>query len=113
MYIIKFCIKRNIVILLLVCMKEKLLNDTEKETIYDIVMSLKRKTPKQKARFNMYYGLDPDAKECISVSKMAKYYECKESSIRGSIQAIVFALFYIPEDKILLLKKIIEDKIGN
>ena len=38
-------------------MKKNLLNDYEKEIVYNIVMTLKGRTQKQKARFNMYYSL--------------------------------------------------------
>ncbi len=95
------------------CLKEGLLNDTEKEIVYDIIMSLKNKTQKQKTRFCMYYSLGPNSKEHNSMSKIAKFYECSESAIRGSICAISYSLFRIPEDKILLFKKIVGDKIGD
>ena len=48
----------------------------------------------------------------IPMSKIAKFYECSESAVRGSIYSISFALYHISEDKILLLKKIVGDKIG-
>lgn len=113
MYIIKLEERRNIVTQLLNCMKQDLLNDAEKEIVYDIVMNLKGKTQKQKARFNMYYSLGPNAKEHNTMSKIAKFYEVSESAIRGSIYTISYTLFRIPEDKILLLKKIVGDKIGD
>ena len=108
----KFEEKRNTITILLNCVKKNLLGDSEKEIVYDIVMSLKGKTQKQKARFCMYYSLGPNAKEKNSMSKIATFYECSESSVRSSINTINLALYHISEDKILLLKKIVGDKIG-
>ena len=113
MYIIELDERKNIIAQLLNCLKQNLLNDAEKEIVYNIVMNLKGKTQKQKARFNMYYSLDPNTKDYNTMSKIAKFYECSESAIRGSIYRISYTLFRIPEDKILLLKKIVGDKIGN
>ena len=58
----------------------------------------------------MYYSLGPNAREKNSMSKIANYYECKESSIRKSISSIKCALYYIPEKELLLIKKLLEDK---
>lgn len=93
-------------------MKKNLLSDYEKEIVYNIVMTLKGRTQKQKARFNMYYSLGPNANEKNSMSKIAKFYECSESVIKGSISAINSSLYKIPDSKILLLQKIIGDKNG-
>lgn len=95
MYLVNFEEKNNIVTLLLKCLKKGLLSDFEKEIVYDIVMSLKGKTEKQKARFNMYYSLGPNSKEKNSMSKIAKFYECSESAVRGSINLISLALCHI------------------
>lgn len=113
MYIIKLEEKRNIVMKLLKCLKMNLLNDDEKEIVYNIVMNLKGKTEKQKTRFNMYYSLGPNSKEHNPISKIANFYDCSESAIRDSIRTISFALYRISEDNILLLKKMVGDKIGD
>ena len=104
--------KREIVTILLNCLKKDLLNDSEKEIVYNIVMGLKGKTEKQKARFCMYYSLGPNSKEKNTMSKIAKFYQCTDSAVRNSINMITFALCRVSEDKMLLLKKIVGDKTG-
>lgn len=91
-------------------MKDKLLNESEKDCVYDIVKRLKGKTELQKTRFYMYYSLGPNVNEKNSMSKIARYYGCSDSAIRDSIQSIGHALYRISDNEMMILKKIVGGK---
>ena len=109
--IIIFEERKIIIKKLLKYLKNELLDNEQKEIIYEIVMNLK-KGSKQKNRFNMFYGLYPNGMERSSILKIASYYKCRKETIRESIYNIEGALYHITEKEILQIKKVLEDIDG-
>lgn len=85
-------------------LKLDLMNDADKEFIYNIVKSLPRGTDIQKTRFYMYYRIGPNINEKNTQIKIAKYYECSKTAVRTSIYTIHKILFRIPEEQMLIMK---------
>ena len=109
--IIIFEERKIIIKKLLKYLKDGLLDNEQKEIIYEIVMNLK-KGSKQKSRFNMFYGLCPKDMKRKSISQIASFYKCREDTIRESIYRVEGALYHITEKEILQIKNILEDTNG-
>lgn len=90
-------------------LKHNKLNQDDKETMYKIVMSISNKTDKQKDRFTKFYNLQPSQKEHYTLSAIAQQYSCSISAINCSIIAIRAALIRLPENEIMVLKKIADE----
>lgn len=96
--------RRSVIEDFLKLLKLDLINDDDKEFIYNIVKSLPRGTDIQKTRFYMYYGIGPNINEKNTQINIAKYYECSKTAVRNSIYNIHKILFRIPEEQILIMK---------
>lgn len=97
----------NIVNKILKYLKLDILNDEQKQTIYDIVMSI-RKTDLQKRRFNMVYNLGPNLREHNTYKKVANFYECSVGAIRSSVMSVVVGLYHLPDEKFSVLENILK-----
>lgn len=89
-------------------LKANKLNDMQKKTVYNIIMSLENKTEKQKIRFVMYYNLDTSQTKKNSLSSIGEYFKCSASAIRFSIVAVRGALIRLNDDRIIALKEVLE-----
>lgn len=97
----------NVVNKILKYLKLDILNDKQKQTIYDIVMSI-GKTDLQKRRFNMVYNLGPNLREHNTYKKVASYYECSVGAIRSSVMSVVVGLYHLPDEKFSVLENILK-----
>lgn len=88
--------------------KANKLNNSQKQIICDIIMSLKNKTENQKIRFIMYYNLEPSQLQKYSLSSIGRYFKCSASAIRFSVVAIKNALVNLDDERCEVLKKILE-----
>ena len=61
-------------------LKLDILNDEEKQVIYELAKSTK-KTDLQKKRFYMVYNVGPNAKEHNTYKKVASFYESSTGAI--------------------------------
>ena len=86
-------------------LKLDLLNDEEKQVIYEIA-KVTKKTDLQKRRFYMVYNVGPNAKEHNTYKKVASFYECSTGAIRSSVMNVVVALYHLPDDKFSVLRNI-------
>lgn len=89
-------------------MKLNKMSDAHKNIIYDIVINLNR-TPIQKERFIMFYGLGPYLGNRHTLSNIAKKYKCTYSSIRCSVEAMNVSLFRMSDDVFQTLIKMLEE----
>lgn len=101
--------KRETAFKIMEILKAGNLNDYQKKQIYDIVMSLGSKTIKQKDRFVKLYNLDPTKNQKYTKASLAREYQCTSSAITSSIISVQGSLFRIPDDKVLILQKIIKE----
>lgn len=90
----------------------KKLTESEKKYVYELVKGMRKGTDLQKRRFYMYYSLGPNAQETNTMPKIAKFYECTASAIRGSIKTVQRILLGISDDEMLKLKNIVASKIN-
>lgn len=97
----------NVVNKILKYLKLDILNDEQKQTIYDIVMSI-RKTDLQKRRFNMVYNLGPNLREHNTYKKVASFYNCSVGAIRSSVTSVVVELYHVPNEKFSVLENILK-----
>ena len=72
-------------------LKLDILNDEEKQAIYNIVMSTK-KTDLQKRRYK----------------KVASFYDCSVGAVRTSTMSIVAGLYHLPDEKFSVLENILK-----
>ena len=88
-------------------LKLDLLNDEEKQVIYELAKATK-KTDLQKRRFYMVYNVGPNAKEHNTYKKVASFYECSTGAIRSSVTNVVVALYHLPDDQFSVLENILK-----
>lgn len=100
---------RNFVWEVLRLMEENKLTNIQKESIYEIVKKLDKRTDLQKERFYMYFGLGPYKEKRSTIKEIAKAHKVTTTSINGAISAIYFALDNISEDELLVMEKILKD----
>ena len=98
-------IRMNTVNKILKFLKLDILNDEEKEAIYELAKSTK-KTDLQKKRFYMVYNIGPNAKEHNTYKNVASFYECSTGAIRSSVTTVVVALYHLKDDKFGILENI-------
>lgn len=84
-----------------------ILNDNEKQVIYEIAMNT-RKTDLQKRRFTMIYNLGPNKNEHNTYKKIASFYDCSIGAIRSSVMMVVVGLYHIKDDKFSILENILK-----
>lgn len=100
-------IRMNTVNKILKFLKLDILNDEEKQIIYELAKSTK-KTDLQKKRFYMVYNVGPNAKEHNTYKKVASFYECSTGAIRNSVMSVVVALYHLKDDKFSVLENILK-----
>ena len=88
-------------------LKLDILNDEEKQVIYELAKSTK-KTDLQKKRFYMVYNVGPNGKEHNTYKKVASFYECSTGAIRNSVMSVVVALYHLKDDKFSVLENILK-----
>lgn len=88
-------------------LKLDILNDEEKQVIYELAKSTK-KTDLQKKRFYMVYNVEPNLKEHNTYKKVASFYECSTGAIRNSVMSVVVALYHLKDDKFSILENILK-----
>lgn len=88
-------------------LKLDVLNDEEKQTIYELARATKR-TDLQKRRFYMVYNVGPNAKEHNTYKKVASFYNCSTGAIRSSVITVVVALYHLPDEKFIYLENILK-----
>lgn len=88
-------------------LKLNILNDEEKQVIYELTKSTK-KTDLQKKRFYMVYNVGPNAKEHNTYKKVASFYKCTTGAIRSSVITVVVALYHLPDEKFIYLENILK-----
>lgn len=100
-------IRMNTVNKILKFLKLDILNDEEKQVIYELAKSTK-KTDLQKKRFYMVYNVEPNLKEHNTYKKVASFYECSTGAIRNSVMSVVVALYHLKDDKFSILENILK-----
>lgn len=100
-------LRMNTVNKILKFLKLDILNDEEKQAIYELVKSTK-KTDLQKKRFYMVYNVGPNAKEHNTYKKVASFYECSTGAIRSSVMSVVVNLYHLKDDKFSVLEDILK-----
>ena len=88
-------------------LKLDVLNDEEKQVIYEFAKTTK-KTDLQKRRFYMVYNVGPNAKERNTYKKVANFYDCSIGAVRTSVMNVVVALYHLPDDKFSVLENILK-----
>ncbi len=63
----------------------------------------------QKERFIMYFGLDKTKGKRKKICEMSKIYNCTASAVRESVMSIRNLLMRMPNEKIEMLQKIMEE----
>jgi len=99
--------RRKIIQDLIKLLRENLLSDEQKDEIYEIVKDI-NKTPLQKRRFCMYYGLGLNLHENNTYKKIADFYDCSPNVIRDSVISTAAGLYRIPDRQMEVLKNIVE-----
>ena len=94
--------------LLLFAQKESL-NEKQKKAFLKIVKELPKGTNLQKERFIMYFGLDKTKGKRKKICEMSKIYNCTASAVRESVMSIRNLLMRMPNEKIEMLQKIMEE----
>ena len=100
-------VRMNTVNKILKFLKLNILNDEEKQVIYELAKSTK-KTDLQKKRFYMVYNVGPNAKEHNTYKKVTSFYECSTGAIRSSVITVVVALYHLPDEKFIYLENILK-----
>ena len=88
-------------------LKLDILNDNEKQVIYELAKDTK-KTDLQKTRFYMVYNLGPNIREHNTYKKVASFYDCSTGAIRSSVMTVVVALYHLSDEKFSVLEKILK-----
>ena len=88
-------------------LKLDVLNDEEKQDIYELAKTTK-KTDLQKRRFYMVYNVGPNVKERNTYKKVANFYDCSIGAVRTSVMNVVVALYHLPDDKFSVLENILK-----
>ena len=87
---------------------ENLLEVNIPKKSFEAIMNIEDATPMQKERFILYYGLDKE--KIHSASKLAKLQHCTQSNIRQAINKIKSKIIRLPDEKIDIIREIIEEK---
>ena len=98
--------RRDTVVSLLEFLEKNIISDTDKNKIYDVVMSMSKKTDKQKDRFARYFGIKPNNLIRETMTSIAKSYGCTPSAIRSSVISVRAGLYRIPKEDFTRLKEI-------
>ncbi len=88
-------------------LKLGILNYEEKQTIYELVKSIK-KTELQKKRFYMIYGIGQNVKEHNTYKDIAGFYDCSTGAIRNSVMSVVGNLYHLPDEEFSFLENILK-----
>jgi len=91
----------------------EILNDTQRQQLFDIVINMKETTLLQKERFILYYGLDKDKAKIHSCSKIATIQNCTPSNIRQAINKIKSRFIRLSDEKIDQIREIIKNEKGR
>lgn len=91
-------------------LEEKILNDIQKQQLFDIVMNMKETTLLQKERFILYYGLDREKIKIHSCSQIAKIQNCTSSNIRQTINKIKSRFIRLSDEEIDKIREIIKEE---
>ena len=105
--IYNFEYRKNTVDKILKFLKLDILNDKEKQVIYELVKNTK-KTNLQKTRFYMVYNIGPNVKEHNTYKKVASFYDCSVGAVRTSTMSIVAGLYHLPDEKFSVLENILK-----
>lgn len=98
--------RRNTVGGLIELLEKNIISDADKIKIYDVIMSMNKKTDKQKDRFARYFGIKPDNLKRETMANIAKSYGCTASAIRSSVISVRAGLYRIPKENFLILNDI-------
>ena len=88
-------------------LKLDILNNEEKQTIYELVKATK-KPDLQKSRFYMVYNVGPNLKEHNTYKKVADFYNRSVGAVRTSVMNVVVALYHLPDEKFTVLENILK-----
>lgn len=101
--------RSDVVYQILELAKNKLLNETQKQKLYNIVMNLDNRTENQKQRFLLYYNLKQNQRNTYGLTDIARLQNVTPNAIRCSGGRIRNALVNMQNEKILVLKEILEN----
>ena len=101
--------RSDVVYQILELAKDKLLTQEQKNQIYDIVISLDNRTENQKERFLLYYNLNVNQVQEYRQCDLARQYNVSANAIRCSVGRITNALANLKDNRIEVLKDILED----
>ncbi len=101
--------KRDTAFRIMELIKSGELNESQRKQVYDIIMGLQGRTIQQRERVIKLYNLDITQKQTYTKTSLAKEYQCAVSTITNSVYAVQGSLFRIPDEKVLILQKIIKE----
>lgn len=106
--ITKYDEKRALIANLVELMKKTDISDTDKESIYKIIINLPNKTIKQKTRFINLFGLKPKEFKKYTLSEIARKENVTPNAIKYSTMSIRVCLYRVSENEFQVLKSIYE-----
>ncbi len=91
-------------------MENSRLNKSQKIEIMNLVDRQERATKNQKERFCLYYGLNANNIENMTITKIANLYGCTYSAIKFSISSMRRKIVnYSNERDISIIKRIVDE----
>lgn len=101
--------RSNVVYQILELARNNLLNEIQKQKLYNIVINLNNRTENQKQRFLLYYNLKKNQQNTYRLIDIARIYNVTPNAIRCSVGRIRNALVNLQDEEILDLKEILKD----
>ena len=101
--------RSDVVYQILELAKSNSLSVEHKKKIYDIVMSLNNRTENQKQRFLLFYNLNVNQEQTYRQCDLARLYNVSSNAIRCSVGRIRNALVNLRDERMVVLKDILED----
>jgi hypothetical protein len=93
--------------------KNNLLNEDQKQKIYDIVINLDNRTGIQKERFLLYYNLKINQQNTYRLCDLARKCNVSPNAIRCSVGRVRNSLVNLVDNKILKLQEILNEFRNN
>ncbi len=101
--------RRDITQKIIELLNEDKLDNKQKRIIFELILNLKHKTPLQKERFSMYYGLGTYEGKRHTYKEIAKIYNVTSETVYTSVCAVIGAMYYFSENEIEVLENILQE----
>lgn len=101
--------RSDVVYQILVLARNNLLNEIQKQKLYNIVMNLDNRTENQKQRFLLYYNLKKNQQNTYGLTDIARLHNVTPNAIRCSVGRIRNALVNLQDERNLILKELLDE----